>query len=67
MKEDLIRKHLPASPAMSKGHMKRPRARIRSKRKKDKMARQRDKKVKVAKVCPNAVRTNTHLVRTMSR
>ena len=58
MKADMIRKHLPASPATSKGHMKRPRAGIRSTRNEKHHRRNiaETKLERITAIHPNAVR-----------
>lgn len=63
MKPAMIRKHLPPSPATSKGHMKRPRAGIRSTRKKEKPSKTKPSLIEKAKrIHPNAIRTTAHIV-----
>ena len=61
MKAAMVRRHLPPSPATSKGHMKRPCAGIRSTRK-IKTRSQKLKPIRCGKIHPNAIRTTPHLV-----
>ena len=61
MKADMVRRHLPASPATSKGHMKRPRAGIRSTRKIGKRSMRPSQAIeKATKIHPNALKTIAH-------